>query len=146
MVDPDNRRPVDFTDRASALEQLENPDWPDLVSHWDDGRLKFAWTHELLKLRRQLPGLFGQGDYLPLEVLGRDREHIIAFARRHGREAAVIAVGRWFGAFTDLGRSWPKPQEIEAEIDVSGLKPAFRRDRLRISDCFEKLPVAVITA
>ena len=146
MVDPDNRRPVDFAGRASALESLEIPDWPALVRHRDDGRLKFAWTRALLSLRQQSPDLFTMGKYLPLEVRGRDRDHIIAFARRHRREAAVVTVGRWFGRFTDAGRSWPKAKDIDAEVDISLLQAAFRRDTLRISDCFEKLPVAVLTA
>jgi (1->4)-alpha-D-glucan 1-alpha-D-glucosylmutase len=146
MVDPDNRRPVDFAGRAFALGSLEIPDWPALVRHRDDGRLKFAWTRALLSLRQQSPDLFTMGEYLPLEVRGRDRDHIIAFARRHRREAAVVTVGRWFGRFTDAGRSWPKAHDIEAEVDISPLQAAFRRDTLRISDCFEKLPVAVLTA
>jgi (1->4)-alpha-D-glucan 1-alpha-D-glucosylmutase len=98
-----------------------------------------------VSLRRQLPDLFARGDYVPLEIRGRDRDHIIAFARRYGREAGVIAVGRWFGRFTDAGRFWPKPRDIDAEIDISALKAEFGRDVLRVSDCFEKLPVAVIT-
>src|SRR6202008_753974 len=54
LVDPDNRRPVDFAARASALAARETPDWPRLLQQWPDGRLKLAWTRQLLKLRTEL--------------------------------------------------------------------------------------------
>ena len=145
MVDPDNRRPVDYAVRASALETLENADWPELIRRWPDGRLKLAWTRELLAMRRQYSDLFAEGDYLPLEVHGRDSDHVIAFARRHGRHAAVIAVARRFGHFTDDGRSWPQAQAMEAEIDLGKAKTNFGRDRIPIAEIFKELPVAVIT-
>ena len=120
------------------------PDWPELIRHWPDGRLKLAWTAELLKLRREYPDLFAKGDYIPMEVHGRDREHVIAFARRNGRNTAVIAAGRWFGRCTDGGRSWPQTTDMQAEIDVAGVNPDLRPDRIQVSECFEELPVAVM--
>jgi (1->4)-alpha-D-glucan 1-alpha-D-glucosylmutase len=51
LVDPDNRRPVDFSERAAVLARVENPDWDGLVQSWPDGHLKLAWTRHLLKLR-----------------------------------------------------------------------------------------------
>jgi (1->4)-alpha-D-glucan 1-alpha-D-glucosylmutase len=145
MVDPDNRRCVDYAALASALDAVVKPDWPELVRHWLDGRLKFAWTRELLRLRQLYPDLFAKGDYVPLDVHGRDRDHVIAYARRYERKTAIIAVGRWFGRLTDGGRSWPRSDTIEAEIDLTNVKPNFRRDRISISEYFKELPVAVIT-
>jgi (1->4)-alpha-D-glucan 1-alpha-D-glucosylmutase len=146
MVDPDNRRSVNFPVRASALNELENADWPELIRQWPDGRMKFAWTRELLRLRQQYFDLFTKGDYLPLEVQGRDRNHVIAFARRHGRNTVVVAVGRWFGPFTDGGRSWPRAQALEAEIDIANVKTTFRGDRIPICEFFKELPVAFVAA
>jgi len=57
LVDPDNRRPVDFTARAGQLARGE-PDWADLTAHWPDGRIKLALTQKLLLLRRELSDLF----------------------------------------------------------------------------------------
>jgi (1->4)-alpha-D-glucan 1-alpha-D-glucosylmutase len=145
MVDPDNRRCVDYAALASALDAVEKPDWPELVRHWLDGRLKFAWIRELLRLRQLYPDLFAKGDYVPLDVHGRDRDHVIAYARRYERKTAIIAVGRWFGRLTDGGRSWPRSDTIEAEIDLTNVKPNFRRDRISIPEYFNELPVAVIT-
>ncbi len=146
MVDPDNRRPVDYSLRATALGAPAEPDWSELVQHWRDGRLKLGWTRELLALRQQHRDLFTKGDYVPLEVQGRDRDHVIAFARRHGRQAAVIAVGRRLARFTDDGRSWPQAQAIEAEINLAEVKTQFRRDRVSVSECFKDIPVAAIIA
>lgn len=146
MVDPDNRRPVDYTERASALQAIAAPDWPALSRDWQDGRLKLAWTRELLNLRQQHPDLFTRGDYLPLEVRGPHRDHIIAFARRYRQHAAVIAVGRWLAPFTDRGRTWPAAQSIEAEIDLAGVKAIFRRDKLSTGECFSAFPMAAIVA
>ena len=98
LVDPDNRRPVDFAARAAALATLEKPDWDALVENWPSGHLKLAWTRHLLKLRTELADVFTDGDYEPLEVSGPQRDHFIAFARRRGREAAITVVTRWFRA------------------------------------------------
>jgi (1->4)-alpha-D-glucan 1-alpha-D-glucosylmutase len=142
MVDPDNRRPVDYSIRTSALEGAGTPDWSTLTRDWYDGRLKLAWIRELLRLRQEHPDLFAKGDYIPLEIHGRDRDHIIAFARRYRRKATIVAVGRWFGRFTDQGRCWLRAQTMEAEIDLSPVK-RFQRERLSIADCFRDLPVTV---
>ena len=147
MVDPDNRRPVDYGVRASVLTALDNPDWPELATHWHDGRIKLAWTRELLKLRGQHPDLFSQGDYVPLEVHGRDRDHVVAFARRQGGTNAVVAVGRWFSRFTDAGRTWPKPESFETEIDLAGISDLAKqlsRDRLLASEIFKGFPAGVL--
>ncbi len=146
LVDPDNRRAVDYEARASALNALENPNWPELVGNWPDGCVKLAWTRHLLQLRQLYPDVFEKGEYIPLEVHGRDRDHVIAFARRYGSRAVIIAVGRWFGHFTDGGRLWPRTPTMEAEIDLSNLKTNVQADRIRICEYFKELPVMAITA
>ena len=107
LVDPDNRRPVDFAERERVLSSLEKPDWRRLVQDWPSGHLKLAWTRHLLKLRTELADVFANGDYEPLEVSGPHRDHVIAFARRRGREAAIVAVAKSFAPFSDGGRAWP---------------------------------------
>ncbi len=141
MVDPDNRRPVDYGACSSALATLENPDWVDLPRHWPDGRVKLAWTRELLRIRSQLPELFARGDYVPLEVDGRDRDHVIAFARRAGKQVVVVAVARWFAPLTDGGRSWPDMKALQGDVDLAELPSGPRK--VRLSDLFGTLPVAV---
>ncbi len=150
LVDPDNRRPVDFAARARLLETLEAPDWDGLVRDWPSGHLKLAWTRQLLKLRTELPDVFTDGDYEPLEVTGQHCDHFIAFARRHGHDAAIVVVPRCFSTFTDHGRSWPASETYDAALNVSGYAVEGFADadatQLRLSDQLTHLPVAVLKA
>jgi (1->4)-alpha-D-glucan 1-alpha-D-glucosylmutase len=146
LVDPDNRRPVDFAERASALAALETPDWPQLVQQWGDGRLKLAWTRQLLKLRTELAELFTEGDYQPLDVSGPHRAHVIAFARRHASDAAIIAVAKSFAPFTQGGRAWPIGEAFDGAIDIKGYRTEAGEDELQLSQLFRHLPVAVLKA
>ena len=146
LVDPDNRRPVDFAGRAKALAALETPDWDVLAQGWRDGRLKFAWTRHLLRLRNEMPDVFTSGDYEPLAVSGPHRDHVIAFARRHGRDAVVVAVARSLAPFTQGGRAWPRPEAFEGTIDMPGYATPGGSGRLQLSELFAQLPVAVLKA
>src|SRR5260221_1281145 len=94
LVDPDNRRPVDFAGRAVALASVKTPDWQHLAPDWSNGHLKLAWARHLFQLRNELAPVFRDGDYQPLEVSGPHRDHVIAFARRRGRAAAIVAVAK----------------------------------------------------
>ncbi|NPV20697.1 malto-oligosyltrehalose synthase [Bradyrhizobium aeschynomenes] len=147
MVDPDNRRPVDFAARESALRDNESPNWTNLVEHWPDGRIKLAWTRHLLKLRSELADVFTDGSYEPLEVTGRHADHIVAFARRRGREAAIVVVGRNFAPFTDGGRVWPHADAFDAKVQVPGYAaPQVQDSVLPVSALFTHLPAALISA
>ncbi len=147
FVDPDNRRPVDFASRAKQLAALDPPEWTRLAQDWQSGELKLAWTRHLLKLRAEQGELFTSGDYQPLEVSGAHREHVIAFARRHGREAAVIAVARCLAPFTQAGRVWPRMETLEGSISLQGLTIEGSDSReLPLASLFAALPVAVLKA
>jgi (1->4)-alpha-D-glucan 1-alpha-D-glucosylmutase len=146
LVDPDNRRPVDFAARAAALTPVETPDWQRLAEDWRNGHLKLAWTRHLLKLRTDLADVFGDGDYQPLEVSGPHRDHVIAFARRRGRDAAIVAVAKSCAAFTDGGRAWPRAESFDGAIDIKGYKTEAGEREFKLSTLFEHLPVAVLKA
>jgi (1->4)-alpha-D-glucan 1-alpha-D-glucosylmutase len=146
LVDPDNRRPVDFAGRAAALPSVEIPDWPRLIPDWANGHLKLAWTRHLLKLRTELADVFGDGDYQPLEVSGPHRDHVIAFARRRGRDAAIVAVAKSCAAFTGGGRTWPRADAFDGAIDIKGYRMDGGASELRLSALFQHLPVAVLKA
>ncbi|WGR95745.1 malto-oligosyltrehalose synthase [Bradyrhizobium sp. ISRA435] len=146
LVDPDNRRPVDFARRAKTLATVERSDWDALAQSWRDGRLKLAWTRHLLRLRNEMPDVFTNGDYEPLAVSGPHCDHVVAFARRHGRDAVVVAVGRWFAPFTQGGRAWPRPDSFDGTIGTAGLATELGRDKLQLSALFGHLPVAVLKA
>ncbi len=149
LVDPDNRRPVDFTARADTRAALHTPEWEKLTQSWSDGRLKLAWTAHLLKMRNELADVFTDGDYQPLEVSGPHCDHIVAFARRRGRSAAIVVAGRWFAPFTQGGRSWPKAEAFDATINLQGFAVEGDADagtEIRVSSLFQTLPAAVLKA
>jgi (1->4)-alpha-D-glucan 1-alpha-D-glucosylmutase len=148
MVDPDNRRPVDFTARAAALREVDAPDWGGLTRDWRDGRIKLAWTRRLLQLRNALPSVFTSGSYEPLEVSGPHADHVIAFARRHGRDAAIVVVGRAMAPFSDHGRIWPRADAFDAAVQLGGYAAdGFEgATELAVSALFAHLPAAVVMA
>ena len=91
LVDPDNRRPVDFAARAAALG--ERPPM-EFLDNWRDGRIKQHLITTLLELRRRKPALFSRGSYLPLEVAGAAAEHFVAFARQESADTLIVLAPR----------------------------------------------------
>jgi (1->4)-alpha-D-glucan 1-alpha-D-glucosylmutase len=90
LVDPDNRRPVDYPARVEALTQALTPQA--LIESWQDGRIKQALIHRVLTVRAEHSEVFSRGRYIPLQVLGAQAEHVVAFAReREGKYVVVIA-------------------------------------------------------
>jgi (1->4)-alpha-D-glucan 1-alpha-D-glucosylmutase len=150
LVDPDNRRPVDFAARRAALAVTETADWSALAANWADGRIKLALTRRLLALRRQYAAVFTDGSYLPLEVTGPHRDEIVAFARISGREAVIVATGRLFGRATDAGRHWPDAAAWDASVsfqqfrNVRNLLTVRDGTSAQIADIFDAVPIAVL--
>jgi (1->4)-alpha-D-glucan 1-alpha-D-glucosylmutase len=99
LVDPDNRRPVDYGLRRRLLDELGQGE-PDaglageLLERAADGRIKLHITQRALRLRRERPELFAAGDYLPLEAAGERAAHVIAYARRHAAAEVLVAAPR----------------------------------------------------
>jgi (1->4)-alpha-D-glucan 1-alpha-D-glucosylmutase len=148
LVDPDNRRPVDFAGRAALLESMERLDWDDLAQHWTDGRIKFAWTRHLLKLRTELADVFAAGDYEPLDVDGANSDHVIAFARRRGRNAVIVAVAKSLAGFSQAGRVWPQAESLEGSLHLGSyaIEGKTGATEVSLSTLFRHLPVAVLKA
>ena len=95
LVDPDNRRPPDWSQRRALLSEIAEATPEALQAEWRDGREKLFVTRRLLQLRSEYPALFAEGDYQPLYGEGgRGDEHLCAFARRHGETTLVIAAPR----------------------------------------------------
>jgi 4-alpha-glucanotransferase len=98
MVDPDNRRPVNYEQRIEWLDKIskEKEEHQDelLKLLWEnraDGNIKLWLIHNLLKERKENQELFHEGHYIPLKVKGAHKKHIIAFARRHKDTWYVVA-------------------------------------------------------
>jgi (1->4)-alpha-D-glucan 1-alpha-D-glucosylmutase len=106
LVDPDNRRPVDFARRAKLVGGLgrrlaEGPKARAAVAHeaasqdgMRDGRAKLLLLREGLQLRRAHPALFAEGEYLPIAATGEHAAHVVAFARRHKGTTLLVVVPR----------------------------------------------------
>ena len=117
LVDPDNRRPVDFEFRRNALSEMRtrSNNLPSLAAQLladpEDGRVKLFLLWRALEARRRLKPLFEQGDYLPLAAEGEKSEHIIAFARRHEERCIVAAVPRFAASLSAEGE-WPLGERV----------------------------------
>ena len=98
LVDPDNRRPVDFALRRTLLAALPDPGAAQAIEPpaWQhpDGRAKLHLIRQALRLRAELPRLFREGDYVPLDVEGPLAAHLVAFARVLGNHAVVAIAPR----------------------------------------------------
>lgn len=98
LVDPDNRRPVDFAPYRAMLEHP--PHEPSaghaqqLLASWKDGRIKLLLLSRALHWRRRHASLFLEGAYLPLAAHGQHREHVCAYARRHEAQWLIVAAPR----------------------------------------------------
>jgi len=94
LVDPDNRQPVDFAARRTALTQIEHTPPAELLQHWHDGRIKQWLIKRTLSTRKQYPALFSTGDYQPLIVEGEQAEHVLAFTREYDGVCLLIVIPR----------------------------------------------------
>lgn len=92
LVDPDNRRPVDYGARRASLD--DRAPLAELLAHWRDGRVKQALVARVLDSRQARPELFGRGAYLPLTAQGRHADKVLAFARLGDGERAIVIVPR----------------------------------------------------
>jgi (1->4)-alpha-D-glucan 1-alpha-D-glucosylmutase len=90
LVDPDNRRPVDYAAREQALHAPFAVE--ELLANWRDGRIKQALIAQVLRLRAEHAGLFRRGSYQALEVLGSQAHNVLAFAREHEGQRAIVIV------------------------------------------------------
>jgi (1->4)-alpha-D-glucan 1-alpha-D-glucosylmutase len=143
LVDPDNRRPVDFASRQAGLSATTPI--RELANTWRDGRVKQHVLATALHARRLRPALFLDGAYTPLNVVGARAGHVLAFAREAGEATAIVAValrcadaliGRdaitpaaaWWG---DTAIQWPGPAAPD--------RPAIPAREL-----FATLPVALL--
>ncbi|HET7877061.1 MAG TPA: malto-oligosyltrehalose synthase [Methylomirabilota bacterium] len=117
LVDPDNRRPVDFARRRAllaslrALVEARGEDLAglcaELLASWPDGRVKLFLIQRGLALRRDRPQLFERGAYQRLEAGGERAEHLLGFARVDGEAAVVVAVSRLAARLTGFSGTLP---------------------------------------
>ena len=175
LVDPDNRRPVEYDRRRQMLRDLQSAVETaggdlrelarDLVATKEDGRIKLFITYRTLQCRRDHPGLFTSGEYLPMVAEGSKAAHLFAFARRAGDVRALVAVPRLLvGLAPDRAQPplgpvvWEETRLILTDVG-SGLRwrnvftgeilASENRDdpsSLAAADLFANIPVALLVA
>lgn len=155
LVDPDNRRPVDYAARMQALADAGSP--ADLLRHWQDGHLKQWLIARLLSLRAREPDCFEGGTYEPVQATGPRENHVIAFLRRHRDKAIFVAVPRLCAvACIDAGAPLPAREfwegtELELPIAARSWQSALQQDvsydsraSFACAELFAHFPVAVL--
>jgi (1->4)-alpha-D-glucan 1-alpha-D-glucosylmutase len=165
LVDPDNRRPVDFALRSKLLDELrgqtaEGPAERAALAGevcqaqaLPDGRAKLFLLREGLRLRREQPALLLQGEYLPLAAEGPHADRVVALARRHEKRVLVCVVPRLALGLLDASGSgrleWegrvhlPQGFPLDLRDIVTGARR--RGDRLLLADLFAGFPVALLS-
>jgi len=143
LVDPDNRRPVDFSARAKLLDEIEAHD--DLLAFaedWRSGAIKLGLHTRLLEHRTENPELYRAGSYTPLEVSGSDSSRICAFLRQDDASALVVvaALQPWKSSVGDARVSLPAGNwsNLLRKSPVSGT------EALDLTPLLDTLPVAVL--
>jgi (1->4)-alpha-D-glucan 1-alpha-D-glucosylmutase len=171
LVDPDNRRAVDYGSRKQLLAKLQSEAAADpaalsdrLLRRLTDGALKMYVISCALRFRREHQSLFASGSYDALEVAGERSRHLVAFARSYGEEQVIVAAGRFFAglggapAQSAVGSTWAKSilfasreRLHERYVDLFTGKtiapnPGADKAQLAMADIFAHLPVAMLVA
>jgi malto-oligosyltrehalose synthase/4-alpha-glucanotransferase len=155
LVDPDNRRPVDFQLRQQLLSTVRSSS---LANLWDtrrDGSLKLWLTDKLLHERGAHPGIFATGAYLPLTVKGKYRYHLIAFARRHLRQWLVVVAPLHLAGVTaapfpefnweDTAVVLPDDAPLEWNNELTGDHGVFS-GLIPLTNLLKSFPLALLTS
>jgi (1->4)-alpha-D-glucan 1-alpha-D-glucosylmutase len=159
LVDPDNRRPVDFAQRLRLLDAFEGTADPaPLAASATDGRAKLWVTWRMLQLRKRLPELFSAGGYAPLEATGAQGGHVVAFARPHASGTLIAVAGRlYLRMLGETGRlptgaAW-EDTSIALPAGVGSLENVLTGERLLAQDgrlslarACARFPVAALLA
>lgn len=162
LVDPDNRRPVDYDKRRAALKYIRkkaDKNIPGLITELlqtvENGRIKLFLIYRTLSARRSHPDIFQNGDYLPLEIGGVFRDHVIAFARNYQGYFAVTVAPRFLSTLVAEGEQplgeaiWQDtyvliPENIAVWDNVITSEQIRGQDKFMIGDILKHFPVAVL--
>ncbi|MEE8469939.1 MAG: malto-oligosyltrehalose synthase [Dehalococcoidia bacterium] len=168
LVDPDNRRPVDYEQPNRYLDSLVRREAPgqssliqELLTSWKDGRIKLYVTYKSLALRKAYRDLFVEGDYIPLKARGQRHEHVCAFARRQGMTWALVVAPRFLSRLIHVD-TLPLGHLVWGEDTLPLPEGAPRRwihaftgestevlpktREMHLSDIFLKFPVALLVS
>jgi len=162
MVDPDNRRPVDYQQRISFLNEIKEKAQADvlklideLFSSKEDGRIKLFLTYRVLQARKENLAVFQKGDYLPLDVSGKFKDHIVAFARSSGNKMSIAIAPRFLTSLVQPGEYPLGKQWDDTYLQLPSAAPLVWKDAitaqiiqadgtLQIGEALKHFPVALL--
>jgi (1->4)-alpha-D-glucan 1-alpha-D-glucosylmutase len=167
LVDPDNRAPVDFESAARRLGSLaEAGDVSALLDDANGALAKLYVTSKLLQLRAADEQLFAQGTYVPLQVEGERKDHVLAFARVHEGRGIIVILPRWTARLMrgettlPLGDVWGDARvivgstlagEFEETLAIPSIRVRFNtvmvegeERSVRVAQVFERFPLSVL--
>jgi len=155
LVDPDNRRPVDYDLRRQMLKSLSTATPGELMQTWPNGRIKLFLINQILRFRRGHADLFARGEYLPLHASGTFAECCISFIRRLDDDWIAVIAPRLSSriGFPPIGEAWqdtaiqlPETFSVKDAHDLFRCQPIRHDERqVAVRDVFSVLPFAVIT-
>ena len=170
LVDPDNRRAVDYAVRAKLLAEIEERTQSrggadefrkEIATHWQDGRIKLYIIWSVLNLRRQKPLLFQEGSFEPLKVEGKRANNLLGYARRDGKSGLMVVAPKWLAQAKapmnqqDMRKFWSNT-EIRLPEGGSGqwvnlfgdapssVKNTEKQNALKVADLLGNFPVACL--
>ena len=163
LVDPDNRRPVDFSKRKAMLRDIKKRADSnvlelirDLSSNKEDGRIKLFLIYTALQARNRHRETFQRGAYMPLEVAGRFKDHVVAFGRNHLDNWAITVVPR-FASGLAAEDQFPLGEQVwqDTKVNLAGgsnslWKDVFTgeihsgEDSLLVGEILRHFPVALL--
>jgi malto-oligosyltrehalose synthase len=163
LVDPDNRRAIDYEEREKLLNELEvqaTHEHKDLMSHlWENrysAKIKLWLVHSLLQIRKEHQELFSEGEYLPLTIEGSFSDNALAFARHFNHEWMVIVVPLHLAQLSKqqnakiLSVDWKDTAVALPDNAPTSFEHLFSRakglhqNRIRLQDIFANLPLAIL--
>ena len=154
LVDPDNRREVDYSARRRLLTSLRHAHPRELLEDWQSGRIKLFLIQRLLALRAENHQLFLKGSYQEVAVGGEHSQHLITFERRFKSQRLLVVVPRLTYSLGPwpTGEAWKEcfltgfdQQEPQSWHDVLlQREPITIGDRISLSTILSDLPFAVL--
>ncbi|MEL6554932.1 MAG: malto-oligosyltrehalose synthase [Cyanobacteria bacterium J06621_11] len=163
LVDPDNRRPVDYDERFKLLKHIQSQ-WrkdptfliEDLINHLDYGWIKLFVVFRGLAARKEFADVFANGDYTPLQVTGAHADRVIAFSRQAEDEMVIAIAPRFFAGLVNAD-TLPVGRDVwdDTAVELAGVdqfdwgelltnSTVEAKDRLWVGDVCQQLPVALL--
>ncbi|MFW6296824.1 MAG: malto-oligosyltrehalose synthase, partial [Halothece sp.] len=161
LVDPDNRRPVNYDKRMAVLTDIEEKAQKnvlqliqELFATKEDGRIKLFVTHRVLQARKACRAIFDKGDYSPLPVSGKWKESVVAFARTYDNNTVVAIAPRFLSSLIQPGEL-PLGNQVWEDTTVELPQKQWQNaitshtlegNKILIGDVLAHFPVALLVS